>query len=398
MKATDILILGAGCAGTLLAHYLKEEGFDGEITLCDARTSFAQEQRWCSWSDREDDLSHLAQREWPRWMVGDSQNTVVKSSARYVYREIYAPRFFDHFHAAWMRENGGKVRLFRGERVVKVEPQKEGVHVSTTKHEWRARLVFDARHRASPRFQTASTGALFRQDFVGWVVRVPQPTFDPKTVTLMDFQPSSADFLHFIYVLPYSTDCALIESTCFALGPTTREFHEASLTNYIRRKCEKDFAVMREETGVLPMYPIKPQRTRNVHAIGVAGGCARPSSGYAFHRIQRQTRSIARAVVRRESVPCRAWPLKYHLFDELFLRTLAHHIEEAPRFFVQLFERTEVDALIRFMRDESTLEDDLRVVAALPKRPFLRTLFDTLFDRLVSIDDVVHRSPSKAKV
>ncbi|MER3428968.1 MAG: hypothetical protein C4334_12935 [Pyrinomonas sp.] len=398
MKTADILILGAGCAGTLLAHYLGEEGFDGEIALCDARTSFDHEQRWCSWSDDRDDLSHLATRKWRSWLVGDAQKTVIKSSTRYVYREIYAPNFFEHFHTAWRHKRGGQIRLFRGERVIKVEPQKDGVYVSTDRRKWRARLVFDARHRASPQSQTAPTKAPFKQDFVGWVVRLPQPAFDPATVTLMDFQPSSADFLHFIYVLPYSANSALVESTCFALGEISREFHETSLTNYIRRKFGRDFEVVSEEAGLLPMHPIKPLQMKNVHAIGVAGGCARPSSGYAFHRIQRQARSIAEAIVRRKPIPQRVWPIKYGLFDELFLCTLARNFQEAARFFVQLFERTDADALIRFMRDESTLEDDLSVIAALPKRPFIRTLFDRLVDSLISIGDVAQESPTKAKV
>ena len=102
--------------------------------------------------------------------------------------------------------------------------------------------------------------------------------------------------------------------------------------------------------------------------------------------------------MRRKPIPQRVWPIKYGLFDELFLCTLARNFQEAARFFVQLFERTDADALIRFMRDESTLEDDLSVIAALPKRPFIRTLFDRLVDSLISIGDVAQESPTKAKV
>jgi len=147
--------------------------------------------------------------------------------------------------------------------------------------------------------------------------------------------------------------------------------------------------VLEEEAGAIPMTtdPGPIAATPRVTPIGLAGGAARPSSGYAFLRIQRQARRLAGRIAAGEEpgpgeLRRALGPPKYRFFDSVFLRTLADRPELAPRIFGPMFARAEPAALVRFPGERSTTADDLRIVAALPKAPFLAAAARSMADRL----------------
>ena len=67
-------------------------------------------------------------------------------------------------------------------------------------------MVFDSR---SP--QVAHGG--LTQEFVGQTIEVKKPLFNSGIVTLMDFRCDQSQGVHFIYILPFSSTNALVEST-----------------------------------------------------------------------------------------------------------------------------------------------------------------------------------------
>ena len=113
-----------------------------------------------------------------------------------------------------------------------------------------------------------------------------------------------------------------------------------------------------------------------VTPIGLAGGAARASSGYAFLRIQRQARRLAEAFAAGDALDASdarrsLGPPKCRAFDAIFLRTLADRPDLAPGIFSRMFDRADPPAVVRFLGERSTAVDDLRIVSSLPKLPFL---------------------------
>lgn len=376
MKHTDILILGAGCAGTLLAHHLELAGYGGHVRLVDSRVAFTREQRWCTWRPVPISLSDLVSRSWNAWAVRDDDHLHLRRSEQYAYQHIYAPDFFAHLHRGW--EHDTDTRLHRGERVLGVTPDCDGVTVMTTRNLWRAGTVFDARHRGSGRLDESVRGArgAMCQTFLGWTIEFDRAAFDTEAATLMDFRIRGAGEVAFAYVLPFSPMRALVESTSFSVASVPASEHTTALRNYIAEVYGDDYRVVNEEAGSLPMTtaPLPCRIAPNLYALGVAGGAARASSGYAFDRIYRHTEALARALV--DGSPLAALDgqvvnRKYRLLDAIFLEALANG---SPHFardcFMRLFERVPPDALVRFLGEESTPVDDLHVIAALPKLNF----------------------------
>lgn len=392
-QQTDVLILGAGLSGTSLAHYLVEAGFQGQITLLDKRIDFAREQRWCTWSEIPPSMLPLVSHSWNSWKVcanvGGEQREARCTSHEYSYREIYAPRFFRHFHATW--RDSKQVQLLLGQEIGLVEPNRDHVWVRTLDKTWRASWVFDTRFHSELDDQIPivpqTRSAYFAQTFVGRVVEFERDVFTPSDAILMDFrlpQPPTeyGAGVHFGYVLPYSRRRALVETTAFTPSPLHRETHNSLLDCYLRTHFGTDYRMTSEEAGFVPMTSARASlRTphQRVWRLGVAGGLARPSSGYAFANIQRATQSVAQQIVAQQKgaqqelddAQVAASSSKYRVLDDVFLEALRTSPQFAGECFMRLFERTPTDCLVRFLIEKSSLIDDCRIIAALPKLPFL---------------------------
>jgi lycopene beta-cyclase len=115
-----------------------------------------------------------------------------------------------------------------------------------------------------------------------------------------------------------------------------------------------------------------------VHVVGTGAGAVRPSSGYAFARIQRHCRAVAEAIAAGTDPPSRAGPARLAAMDRVFLQALRDDPGAFPERFRAMVDGTSSEAFARFMDDAGTVADELRMVAALPKLPFLAAAARTL--------------------
>jgi Brp/Blh family beta-carotene 15,15'-monooxygenase len=127
-----------------------------------------------------------------------------------------------------------------------------------------------------------------------------------------------------------------------------------------------------QEAGLLPMTPRDDDVPINdgVVRLGVAGGACRPSTGYAFLQIQRQTEAVARQLAAGEpiAVPRRPWVVRY--LDAVFLRRMRRDPKAFPPVFAGLFGRVRPDRLARFLADVPRSGDVAAIIWAMPKLPF----------------------------
>lgn len=387
VKKADILILGAGCSGTSLAHYLEHSGYQGKVVLLDSRTRFDNEQRWCTWSKLPNSMSSLVKKSWKEWTVCDENHSVSQMSENFRYQQIYAPQFFSFFHSEWQKKQS-VVELNLDERVVQITEKKDFVEVTSNRETWQSNIVFDARHKGSINLNSIkNTSEIYlHQTFLGWEIEFPNEVFNQKKAILMDFRTAQIDGVNFIYVLPYSGKRALVESTSFSIKPLDSAKHTQALEKYITENFGSDFTIKSKESGQLPMTSAKfPTKTSDrIFSIGIAGGNARPSSGYAFHRIQRQTSEIAHAICQKKSLPLATASSKYNFFDDVFLNLIAKKPESAKDAFMRLFDKVSPDVLIRFLTEDSSYLDDLAIVSALPKLIFGKAGIESILSKLMT--------------
>jgi lycopene beta-cyclase len=353
------------------------------IVLIDRRRSWERDRTWCTWAVRGTRFTELADQRWHRWRMVAGGREATTGSARHPYLRLDADAVYSA--ALGRLASAPNVELRSGETVLEIVDGDERPVVRTSRETIDAAEVFDARGMGSPgahdspgapgpEDRARGVPAALAQRFLGWEVETDRPVFDPGVATLMDFTDVVAGDLRFLYVLPYSRTEALLEDT--SIGPRALRSSErrTALESALRERWgAREWRVTYEERGHIPMtsrrFPLHP--ARHVHAVGVAGGAVRPSSGYAFSRIQAHCSRIARALATGTALPDAIAPRRIEVLDAIFLEALRTRPDRFPQIFLQMAQRISGDTFARFMTDSSTLSDEVRIIAALPKRPFL---------------------------
>lgn len=377
-ESYEYVILGAGCAGLSLCYYLLKEGVTTPILILDGKPRFEDDRTWCFWDVEPTPFSHLATGRWNSWKVAAGERSLSQTSSSYPYLCVTARDFYEYVLKAI--SNYPNVTLRLGERVINHEERERRVHVATTRRAYVANQVLDGRGlpSGSPEFEKARREAAWvPQRFLGLRLRTSRRVFDTKACTLMDFRVSQREGLRFVYVLPFGEREALVENVYLAEGHTSPEEHRGEIQAYLRDRfglAADEYVIDGEEQGFIPMtdHRFPRQLGERTHAIGMLGGESRPSTGYTFVRIQRYCRALAGALVRNEAPPERPESQRFKALDAVFLRFMQRHPERCPQVYARMFAGVPPEPLVRFLTEKSTPADELRLVMALPKKPFLK--------------------------
>jgi len=368
MAEHDLIVLGGGCAGLSLGLQLAEA--PGEVRsalILEAREVYTDDRTWCFWRTGPHRHEDLVSREWPSFKVIQQGRQLQLSCADAPYQQIASGDFyaFAQDRLAASRQ----VHLELGAAAVG-DPRREGGSwvIRTGDRTLRAREVIDTRPPKS------APGCLLWQSFLGQVVRTDGASFDPRSVILMDLDEPSSEGVRFTYVLPHTESEALVETTVFSTRPHSPEELRADHDRDLQRRLDgAGFQVLREEHGVLPMGQTSTSEATPWTRAGLFHGAARPSTGYAFQRIQRWADHCADSL-RRGHGPLApaADPALRRWMDSVFLNVLVSAPDAGPELLFRLFSGAATERVVRFLSDAGSSADSLAIMRSLPKLPFLR--------------------------
>lgn len=377
----DTLILGGGCSGLSLGVRLAERA--QSALILESRAHYSNDRTWCFWRHHAHRFEPLVSRSWTTLTLSSATAEATVHCDHSPYQMIEAGSFYDE--AQRTIAAAAAVQLCMNENITD-EPQRIGGRwqVRTRTQEISARYVVDTRPPRSPRFGDA----VLWQSFLGQEVAWDVATLDPHVVKLMDFvetaEAQQTQSVMFTYVLPFSAQRALIHTTVFGAQPITADAlvdHQAralqKLSGNALHTGRPAYRVERSESGILPMGMNVELAAAGAHYVraGLMSGGARPSTGYAFQRIQRWADLCAQSLQAGRGPVGHApdSPVR-RAMDRLFLRVIRDYPERAPEMFVRLFSAANPARVLRFLSDEGSLADCLAVIATLPPAPFLRTL------------------------
>jgi lycopene beta-cyclase len=374
----DLVILGGGCAGLSLALRLAEQaGQPRRVEVIESRPAYRHDRSWCFWRLGPHRYEHLVKRSWSTVALRSAAQAVQVNCQRTPYQLLESGAFYGHANQAIAASSA--VRLNLGVTVL-LPPRAVpgGWRIETSAGTLTAAQVIDTR---PPR--VAQLGdALLWQSFLGEELICDRPAFNAEQVELMDFTSdntkNAAGAVAFTYVLPLSSDRALVETTLFDPQPHSAADLAHRQRRAVQRLCGNAAShVVRTESGMLPMgltsheTPLGPGHWR----AGLMSGAARPATGYAFQRIQRWAdHCSARLREGHDPMGHLPDPVLTRLMDRLFLDVLRHHPERGPELFMRLFSRAATPRIVRFLSDRATLVDRVAVAASLPTGLFLRQL------------------------
>jgi lycopene beta-cyclase len=378
----DVVIVGGGAAGLSLAHRLSRTSparRGGSVLLVDVPPGPKRPppRTWCFWEEADGPYDAALTASWQRLRVRPAHDWPIDGDIAPLRYKMIRSEDFERLIARDLAHSEHVRRIEATAETVEGVTGGALVHTRTADGRplpVRARWVFDSRPLGS--LPAARTTLL--QHFHGWFVRTDEPLFDPGTVELMDFRtPQPAYGLSFGYLLPIDRHAALVEYTEFSSRVLSRQGYRAALRHYTSDVLGlRDLQVVAAETGVIPMTDARfaRQTAPSVFRIGAAGGATRPSTGYTFAAVQRQTRAIARALEEgRCPRPPSAHSRRSRAMDAVMLRALDSGRVDGAAFFSRLFSQVPMERLLRFLDGRTRLHEDLSVGVHTPVLPMLRS-------------------------
>ena len=359
LQQEDIAIIGAGCAGLSLARRLVATKKISGIKAClygPVSPAATNGHSWGFWATQGlIEQAGLARQRWNKWQIITAKQKVTQTAKKYPYCRLDSRDWLTFC----LDSIDGHIRH-----------QPDTLPVPGTQ------TIFDSRPPVVP------DGAML-QHFRGVEIKTARPCFSPDTAILMDFRCDQSRGIHFIYLLPYSPTEALVESTMLSLERQDDAFYTEAIKTYLETYWNTGgWQVNDTEQGCIPMAFVQPANPDYL-AIGANGGCVRPSSGYAFAFIQKQTDAVIDRLIRKGpdylTLATLPQPIgKFDLFlDRIFLHVIRHHPEKSADLFTRIATALSGDEFACFMSGLADFTIYAKLVTAMPTGLFLNALWDT---------------------
>jgi lycopene beta-cyclase len=368
MEAYDFILLGGGAAGLSLAHRLLHSPLGRcSLLVIDKDGTALAKRTWCFWTDQPGPFDHLAHRTWHRLRFCAPGVDVTRELGPYRYLMLRASDVADAVHREFRAR--GHVHVVHG-HVQGPEDGPAGACVTVHGRQYRGRWIFDSRQAVVPPGRPARGEHSILQSFTGWEVTTPTPTFSPDVITLCDFRTPQQGAARFFYILPLSNRRALIEYVCCLPHQVPEMDREAALHCYLRGVLHLDtYERCAHETGVtlLTDRPFRRQLSLHRMTIGALGGQVKPSTGYAFGRIQRDSTAIVSSLLRTgHPFAVQAGPGRFRRYDAALLDIMEQEGERIAPIFAALFRRNPVTRILRFLDERTAPWEDALLAATLP--------------------------------
>jgi lycopene beta-cyclase len=376
----DIIIAGGGAAGLSLAYQLINSPLrERSILLIDKGTKTQNDRTWAFWTDEPTPFEPIVYRSWDQLHLADDDSEQRIDLTGYRYQMIRGIDFYRFVHAA-LDACPNVTRLRAG--VERIVDGPDAALVIVDGQTYSAVWVFDSIFR--PGEVPASERHQYLQlHFKGWEIETAADAFRPEAATLMDFRTPQEGATRFFYVLPYSPRRALVEFTVFSDERFSHEEYAEALRAYLAEVLHiGEYRIVDEEQGVIPAtdHPFPRQVGQRVMTIGTKGGRVKPTTGYAFVRIQRDTAAIIASLVDHGhpfDVP--ADSQRYRLLDAVMLELMDHYGEALKPIFATMFERNPIQRILRFLDEEGSPVENLQLIATLPPWQFIQAAIQWQF-------------------
>jgi len=375
MSQYDYIITGSGASGLMLAYRMANDSFfdNSSILIIDREKKNSDDRTWCFWENGKGEWDDLLHKSWDKIVFKSNlyQNTIPLQS--YTYKMIRSAKFYKKL---WNSIDAKNNISFIEANVVSVLDTSEGTIVETSTGKYHAvkllnSVDFDQKYTQQEKYP------VLLQHFIGWFVETKKNQFDDSAATFMDFTVDQKRNTRFMYVLPVSANKALFEYTLFSKDVLLKEEYEQELQKYLELKSITDYTIIEKEKGVIPMTSFKFWRdnSKNILNIGTVGGWTKASTGYTFKNTSKQTLQLISFLKSDNDFTNYRKKTRFWFYDLLMLDVLANHNHIGSKLFSKLFQRNSLKNIFRFLDEETSFIEDLRIMLSMPPLKFIVALF-----------------------
>ena len=349
---------------------------DKTILLIDEDSKKINDRTWCFW-DENHLFESVVSKKWKSALFAGTNFQRELNLEPYQYKMVKGLDFYNLVFDAI--SNHPNIH-FVNQKVV--DFQELGPHcvVKTATESFTCNKVFNSIFNPEL-VKTQTRYPFLHQHFIGWFIKSKEAVFNPDCATFMDFSVEQKGNTRFMYVLPMSENEALIEYTLFSKNVLPIKEYETEIRDYIQKLGITDYEIIEKEQGNIPMtsYPFWKHNTKNSINIGSAGGWTKASTGYTFKNTVKKSKALVQSLETQTDYRKFHKKDKSWFYDLLFLDVLDRRNDLGSTVFLALFKKGNPTLIFKFLDEETSFWEDLRVIWKCPKGLFVRALFGRIF-------------------
>ena len=375
MQHYNYIFTGSGLSALMTVYemILSEKFNDKSILLIDSNSKKANDRTWCFWDDGNL-FEPIISKKWDAALFANESFTRKLKIEPYQYKMIEGLDLYNHiFKIISKKEN----IHFIQEQVLNYEDLDNQCVVKTTHKSYTCDKIFNSIF--DPELVKKQTKyPLLQQHFIGWFIKSKQEIFNPNLATFMDFSIEQKGNTRFMYVLSTSTTEALLEYTLFSANLLPKQEYETEIQNYIQKLGITDYEIIAKEQGNIPMtsYPFWKHNTKNTIKIGSAGGWTKASTGFTFKNTVKKSKQLVLSLEKETDFKKFYKKDKFWFYDMLFIDVLYKNNALGSNLFSSLFQKGNPVLIFKFLDEETTFLEDIRVMFKCPTVPFMKALFN----------------------
>ena len=374
MKNYDYIFTGSGLAALMTVYKMIQSGNFKEksILLIDENTKKTNDRTWCFWQEEQSTWEPSITKKWDLALFANENFSRDLDLKPYRYNRVKALDFYNQvFDLISTQEN----IHFLNEKVTDINELKTHVYVATETQSFTGEKVFNSIYRKAA-VESQTQYPILQQHFIGWFIKSKQAVFNPQQATFMDFSVEQKGNTRFMYVLPTSTTEALLEYTLFSHDLLAKSEYETEIQNYITKLGITEYEITEKEQGSIPMtcYPFWKKNTQRVLNIGTAGGWTKASTGYTFKNSDKKSTALIAFLYKETDFRKFHQQTKFWFYDLLLLDILDRKNEMGAIIFSSMFKKGSPALIFKFLDEETSLYEDIKVILKCPKPPFIIAL------------------------
>ena len=373
----DLIFCGAGLSTLIFLNKIISDNYfdDKSILVIEKDPNLIPKKSWSFWEKKESYWNDFIIKSWDK-IVFKSQNVLIERNLTNMnYKMIKSESFYSHIYDKVKRQPNIKIK--KGV-VENVQEHDDFVLVQTNNETFKAAKVLNS--IPDDLYKTNLKFPVLLQHFVGWTIKTNKPVFDEAKATLMDFSIDQKNETRFFYVLPISKNEALVEFTLFSKELITNSEYEIEIKKHLQSLGILDYEVKLKEAGIIPMtcFPFDNVNTKNIVNIGTAGGWTKPSSGYTFRFIDKYSDKLIDFIKSERSFKKFKLRNRFWFYDLLFIDVLYYKNHLGSILFENMFKKNNFKSIFRFLDNESSFGEELKIISSMPKWVFIKSLFKNL--------------------
>ena len=357
---------------------LNEPFFSGKkILLIDENKKQNNDRTWCFWEQQPGFFQEIVYKQWTQIDFYAESFSRRWDVAPYTYKMIRGADFYKY---AFRQIASSENVVFLNEKVGNIYTENNRAFASTPSGIYEAAYVFN-----SILFNPGmlrQKGSLL-QHFKGWMIETPTEKFDCNVATFMDFRVQKDRGDTFVYVLPVTAKKALVEYTVFSPALLPDQVYDEGIKNYLSEYLSlPEYVVVEEEFGIIPMSTFHFNAEASpVINIGMAGGQTKGSSGYTFQFIQKHSAAVIKLLVSNKNPNEQGsiFNKRFKVYDDTLIDVLYSGKLSASQVFTDLFRHNKPQQIFRFLDNETSIIEDLKILSSVPSRIFLRAALKQIF-------------------